>query len=115
MFVVNYYSVKGRLLAEKSLGESRRDFLADPLGAITSTVTTAAQVENTYRYKPYGRLLNKTGAAGNPSFLWGGPYENSPEHNCADATLLDELVKMLCVRMFPDVTKREGQSSATAA
>ena len=52
----------------------RRDYLTDALGSVTATVTGAGVVENTYRYKPYGEQLAKTGAGSDPKFLWNGKW-----------------------------------------
>lgn len=72
MAVTNYYSVNGVLLGEKSGAGSRVDYLSDALGSVTATVNNAAQVVNTYRYKPYGTQLAKTGAGSDPAFTWVG-------------------------------------------
>ncbi len=53
-------------------GGVRRDYLTDALGSVTATVTGAGVVENTYRYKPYGETLAKTGTGSDPKFLWNG-------------------------------------------
>ena len=42
----------------------------DALGSVTGTVNSACQVVNTYRYKPYGSLLSKTGVGADPAFGW---------------------------------------------
>ena len=43
----------------------------DALGSVVETVLNGVE-ENTYQYKPYGRLLAKSGVATDPSFLWNG-------------------------------------------
>ena len=72
MPVLNYYSVGGQIVGEKPSGGNRRDYLTDALGSVVGTVTSTGAVENTYRYKPYGGLLARTGVASDPSFLWVG-------------------------------------------
>ena len=72
MPVTNYYSVNGEIIGEKTTGSSRIDYLTDALGSVTATMDQNAQVVNTYRYKPYGALLSKTGAGADPSFQWVG-------------------------------------------
>lgn len=72
MAVTNYYSVGGEILGEKTTGGSRIDYLTDALGSVTATLNQSAQVVNTYRYKPYGSQLAKTGTAPDPSFTWVG-------------------------------------------
>ena len=68
MAVTNYYTVNGEIIAEKTAGSSRVDYLTDALGSVTATVNQSAQVVNTYRYKPYGSQLAKTGVGADPSF-----------------------------------------------
>ena len=71
MGVTSYYSFGGEIIGEET-GGVRRDYLTDALGSVTATVTGAGVVENTYRYKPYGEQLAKTGTGGDPKFLWNG-------------------------------------------
>jgi len=71
MAVTNYYSVGGRIIGEDTSGV-RLDYLTDALGSVTATVDQAGMVQNTYRYKPYGSLLAKTGGGTDPEFLWTG-------------------------------------------
>lgn len=73
MAVTRYYSFGGEILAEETDGV-RRDYLTDALGSVTATVTEAGVIENTYRYKPYGETLAKTGAGSDPNFLWNGKW-----------------------------------------
>ena len=72
MPVTNYYTVNGEIIGEKTTGSPRIDYLTDALGSVMATVNQSAQVVNTYRYKPFGGLLAKTGAAADPSFQWVG-------------------------------------------
>jgi RHS repeat-associated protein len=71
MGVTSYYSFGGEILGEET-GGVRRDYLTDALGSVIATVTGAGVVENTYRYKPYGEQLAKTGTGSDPKFLWNG-------------------------------------------
>jgi hypothetical protein len=73
MSVINYYSIGGEIIGEE-VGGSRRDYLTDALGSVTATVTGSGVVENTYRYKPYGEQLAKTGTGSDPKFLWNGKW-----------------------------------------
>ena len=73
MAVTNYYSFGGEIIGEET-GGVRRDYLTDALGSVTATVTSASAVENTYRYKPYGDTLAKTGTGSDPKFLWNGKW-----------------------------------------
>lgn len=71
MGVTSYYSFGGEIIGEET-GGTRRDYLTDALGSVTATVTGAGAIENTYRYKPYGEQLAKTGAGSDPRFTWIG-------------------------------------------
>lgn len=71
MAVTNYYNFAGLILAEATLGV-RTDYLSDSLGSVVATVDNSSSIVNTYRYKPYGLLLAKTGAASDPAFRWVG-------------------------------------------
>ena len=68
MAVANYVTIDGMLIGEYTNGVMRNY----GTGALGSVVTTSLNgvPENTYRYKPYGGLLAKTGTAADPSFLW---------------------------------------------
>lgn len=76
MPVTNYYSVNGQVVGEQPVGNpsARLDYLTDALGSVTATVNQSAQVENTYRYKPCGVRLAKTGAGSDPAFQWVGSW-----------------------------------------
>jgi RHS repeat-associated protein len=70
--VTNYYTDNGRIIGEKVGTNARTDYLTDALGSVTATVNQSAQVVNTYRYKPYGAQLSKTGTGSDPAFRWVG-------------------------------------------
>jgi len=67
-----YYTVGGELIGEKTTGGTRTDYLTDALGSVTATLNQSAQIVNTYRYKPYGALLAKTGTGADPAYTWVG-------------------------------------------
>jgi hypothetical protein len=71
MPVTNYYCVDGQMLGESTNGVFT-GYLPDANGSVTATVDDAGQVLNTYRYKPFGGLLAKTGNAPDPRFGWRG-------------------------------------------
>lgn len=50
----------------------RTDYLTDALGSITATKNQSQTIVNTYRYKPYGGLLARTGTGADPKYLWTG-------------------------------------------
>lgn len=70
MAVTKYITVDGMILGEVTNGVMR-NYGTDALGSVVATYTGGA-LENTYRYKPYGGLLAKTGTATDPKFLWNG-------------------------------------------
>lgn len=72
MAVTNYYTMDGEIVGEKTGAGARVDYLTDALGSVVGTVNQSAQVVNTYRYKPFGGLLAKTGVGNDPAFQWVG-------------------------------------------
>ena len=71
MAVTEYYAVGGRILGQEASG-LRTDFLTDALGSVTATLDSSQAVINTYRHKPYGTRLAKTGSGADPKFQWTG-------------------------------------------
>jgi RHS repeat-associated protein len=67
---VYYHTVGGRVRGET--GATRRDYLTDALGSVTGTVDEASQLENAYRFKPYGGTLYKSGSGEDPRLRWTG-------------------------------------------
>ncbi len=67
MGVTNNYSLNGQIIGEKTTGGTRTDYLRDALGSVVGTVNQSAQVVNTYRHKPYGAQLAKTGVGADPA------------------------------------------------
>jgi RHS repeat-associated protein len=74
MSVTNYYSINGEIIGEKVGAAARTDYLTDALGSVTSTLNQSAQAVNTYRYKPYGAQLAKTGIGTDPALRWVGSH-----------------------------------------
>jgi len=72
MGVTNYYSVDGEIYGERAGTGARTDYQRDALGSVTGTTDSAGVVVNTYRHKPYGTQLAKTGVGADPKFLWVG-------------------------------------------
>lgn len=70
MPVVNYHTVNGQMVGQ-STGTTFTQYLTDALGSVTATVN-GKRVTNTYRYKPYGERLAKTGTGPDPDFQWTG-------------------------------------------
>jgi len=73
MPVKNYVNINGRAVAEHT-GGVRTSYLTDALGSITATVNSSQAVVNTYRWKPFGERLAKTGAGADPTLGWVGAY-----------------------------------------
>lgn len=71
MPVTNYHTVDGEIIGESTSGV-RTDYLVDALGSVTGTVNQSAQIQNTYRFTPYGALLAKTGTGADPKMQWVG-------------------------------------------
>src|SRR2546427_10334299 len=78
MAVTNYYTVNGQIIGQKTGTGARVDYLTDALGSVIGTVNQSAAVVNTYRYKPFGGLLAKTGAGADPAFQWVGQHGYRP-------------------------------------
>jgi len=67
----SYISTHGTIWGEISDTGVTTSYGHDALGSVTETFVSGA-VQNTYRYKPYGATLTKTGAGADPSFLCNG-------------------------------------------
>jgi len=70
MAKTSYVTTHGMVWGEISSGATT-SYGHDALGSVTEIFSAGALV-NTYRYKPYGAILAKTGTASDPSFLWNG-------------------------------------------
>jgi len=68
-----YISTNGMIWGEISSAGVMRSYGHDAIGSVTETFVSGA-IENSYRYKPYGATLAKTGAAADPNFLWDGSH-----------------------------------------
>ena len=71
MAYTSYITIDGMLIGEITPAGEMRNYGTDSLGSVVTTSLNGVP-ENTYRYKPYGGLLAKTGTAADPSFLWNG-------------------------------------------
>lgn len=71
MPTTNYHTVNGMVIGETRDGV-RRAYLREAKGSVVATVNADGEVENTYRYKPFGGLLAKTGDGPDPRFLFLG-------------------------------------------
>src|SRR5579864_5155246 len=71
MATTYYHTVDGEVLGETT-NAVRTEYLHDALGSVTGTTDSTSAVKNTYRYKPLGTQLAKTGAAVAQNFQWVG-------------------------------------------
>jgi RHS repeat-associated protein len=62
----------GLLIGHDVDGANPVGYLTGQVGSVTATTNTSGAVVNTYRPKPYGQRLAKTGAAADPPFEWAG-------------------------------------------
>src|SRR5476649_2119029 len=67
----SYISTHGMVWGEISASGVTTSYGHDALGSVTETFVAGA-VQNTYRYKPYGATLAKTGTGPDPKFQWNG-------------------------------------------
>lgn len=81
---ISYHTVGGQVTGQ-SAGATRTHFLSDALGSVTAIINDAGIPQNTYRYKPYGGILAKSGNMEDPGFLWIGAL--GYRRNNASATL----------------------------
>jgi RHS repeat-associated protein len=66
-----YISTHGMIWGEISDAGVTTSYGHDVLGSVTEIFSGGALL-NTYRYKPYGATLAKTGTTADPNFLWNG-------------------------------------------
>lgn len=71
---INYYSVNGQIIGEKSAGQVRTDYMVDPLGDVIGTTNKDNSVNRAYRYKPFGALLASSGTGSDPRFRHVGAH-----------------------------------------
>jgi len=69
--VTNYHTLNGRIRGETTNGV-RTNYLSDALGSVTGTTNPTAQLLNSYRHKPYGARLSKSGTTQDPRPGWVG-------------------------------------------
>ncbi len=73
MAVANYHAVDGFIEGEEAtIGSGVRSYGTDALGSVCQTFDSTGAAENSYRNKPYGGLLQKTGIASDSAFTWVG-------------------------------------------
>jgi hypothetical protein len=73
MAVTNYITINGKIHGEVT-GAVATGYATDALGSVVATVDNTGSVANTYRYKPYGTTLAKTGAGADPKSQWVGSW-----------------------------------------
>lgn len=67
----SFLTVNGQIIGETTNGVFT-GYLPDAQGNVVATVDESGALLNTYRYKPSGELLDKTGTGADPAFLWAG-------------------------------------------
>ena len=79
----SYITTHGTIWGEVSDNGTATSYGHDALGSVTETFSNGSLL-NTYRYKPYGGTLAKTGTAPDPTFTWNGGsgYRNSTLAYC---------------------------------
>jgi hypothetical protein len=73
MAFTSYLTTDGKIHSQVSGGVAI-GYLTDALGSVVGTVDSSGNVTNTYRYKPYGSTLAKTGSSADPKNLWVGSF-----------------------------------------
>lgn len=68
-----YHTVNGEIIGETT-SASRTSYLTDAIGSATATQGASGTTTATWRYKPFGAQLAKTGAGFDPVFLWCGAH-----------------------------------------
>lgn len=71
MSITNYHTINGTVLGQ-STSSSRRDFLVDASSSVVATVSSTSELENVYRYRPFGTMLQSSGLAPDIRWLWTG-------------------------------------------
>lgn len=76
MGVMNYFGVEGVLYAQRDFGAGGiRSYATDALGSVVATLdAVSADIENQYRYKPYGGALASSELGISPRFKWIGSF-----------------------------------------
>ncbi|MDI9640040.1 hypothetical protein QM565_30490 [Geitlerinema splendidum] len=77
MAVTNYLSVDGQVYGHSVDGDPSKTtyYTLDALGSVVATTDNKGNVLNTYEYKPFsGEVLQKTGSAPDPRFMWNGSH-----------------------------------------
>lgn len=86
MGVTNYHTINGRIVGETKDGV-RRHYVHDAVGSVVATLDSNGTIENTYRYKPFGALLAKTGTAPDPRIGWHGTRSVAGAPRLVDARI----------------------------
>ena len=70
MAITNYITTHGRIRGDSTNGLITR-YGTDAVGSVVATYSNN-NIGNTYRYKPYGGVLQSTGSLPNPNFMFLG-------------------------------------------
>lgn len=71
MAVTRYYTVQNLILGQRLNSDPRINYTVSALGSVEGTVE-GQSLANSYRYKPYGSTLARSGPHQDPKFLWIG-------------------------------------------
>ncbi|MDI9640045.1 hypothetical protein QM565_30515 [Geitlerinema splendidum] len=77
MAVTDYLSIDGQVYGHSVAGDPSKTtyYTLDALGSVVATTDNKGNVLNTYEYKPFsGEVLQKTGTAPDPRFMWNGSH-----------------------------------------
>lgn len=74
MAVLNIYTINAQIIAEKSAGATRTDYVQDPIGSVVGTSNSSDSANRAYRYTPFGSILSSSGSGPVPVFRWLGSW-----------------------------------------
>ncbi|MDI9640034.1 hypothetical protein QM565_30460 [Geitlerinema splendidum] len=75
--VTNYLSIDSQAYGHSVAGDPSKTtyYTLDALGSVVATTDNKGNILNTYEYKPFsGEVLQKTGSAPDPRFMWNGSH-----------------------------------------
>jgi YD repeat-containing protein len=70
--MTSFNTIDGQILDQIDALGNVTEYMHDALGSVTGTTDGSSNVQNTYRWSPYGSLLSKIGTQIDPQFLWVG-------------------------------------------
>ncbi len=70
--MTTFHTINGQILYQVDASGNRTEYVQDALGSVIATTDANRNVQNTYRYAPYGTQIASTGSSPAPMFLWNG-------------------------------------------